>query len=380
MTSLFLTETIIGALEAFLATSFDSNILPYRSELHITIEPSIYLTGLPEYTVNESKQGEIKLRHPVEIKKGSQEERYLFQRWLQKLILDISLELFVVPNADFFVEQIVKNERSLDRALSFSDVEIAINNILGQKPKFRLSNWQKDNTEKKYPLLREVPWNFGIINSLPVSEKKEPIKFCEGEPPESLFDMDRLRHKDRQVLSLINIPLWDRAKWQATGYFCLEGSIPILALCYENPDAGYQIFKEWREILGEVDEKDKHRIAIITGVDKKQPLNYRVVVTTNPDVIEQSKSNFFIFTSRCNEMYPQTHKYLNMFYSEYKKAGRYVLAPARFDPETSLPNLIGNIGIGKYKLFLRPAWQIGVHDSDVIQSMKVMSPYSQRRE
>ncbi len=41
--SLYLAETILGALEAFLATGLDTRILPYRSQLKINIAPSDFV-------------------------------------------------------------------------------------------------------------------------------------------------------------------------------------------------------------------------------------------------------------------------------------------------------------------------------------------------
>lgn len=363
-TTLFLAENILGALEAFLATSFDSDILPYRSKLLIKIRTTDFLTGLPEYTVSEERNGEIEIRCPVEISKGNSEDRSKFRDWLQRIILDITFQVAVVTDTDSFVERVIKDERSFDRAIMFSDVEIAISNLLGDKPKVCLSGWEQEVMEK-FPLQREVPWDFDIKNQVKSLTDKTPLKFGEDNPPESLFDMDKVRHGDRQVLSLINIPLWDQANWKAVGYIYGGNETPILALAFKNPMAANQIFKEWREILGEVDQEDKLRIVIVTGVSKKYPLNYKVLVTTNFEKVERTEFNHFVITSRFMEMTTQSQVHLQNFLSEYKRIGRYILAPARLNAEAGQPEPIGNPGIGKYHLVVRPAWQIGLNDPDI---------------
>ena len=49
------------------------------------------------------------------------------------------------------------------------------------------------------------------------------------------------------------------------GFFGTEGVAPVLALGFKNPEAANQIFEEWRNIFGVVDEENRLRIAIITG-------------------------------------------------------------------------------------------------------------------
>ncbi|MEN6293016.1 MAG: hypothetical protein ABFD07_13500, partial [Methanobacterium sp.] len=121
--NVFLAENIIGALEAFLATSFDRKIMPYRSELDIHIEISDILFGLPEYSINENRQGEIVIHSPKEIRKNNSTERTAYRNWLQKLIVEIACQIVVIPNVDSFFDQVIKDERSFDRAILFSDVE-----------------------------------------------------------------------------------------------------------------------------------------------------------------------------------------------------------------------------------------------------------------
>jgi hypothetical protein len=364
---LFLAENIIGALEAFLATSFDSDLMPYRSELDINIEISDFLLGLPEYSINKRRQGEIVIRCPKIIRKTNSAERKAYRDWLQNLIVDIACQIVIIPDIDSFVDQVIKDERSFDRAILFSDVEFSISNILGDKPKIRLSGWKNVERVDSFPLRRETPWDIDIHKKNDGLEKK-PIEPGEGELSEFLPDMDQLSHKDRKVISLINIPLWDKAKWLGMGFVCIGNEAPILALGFANPNAANQIFAEWNDKFGDFDEENKLRISIIMGINRLQPYNYKVLISTNPKNEDFENYKLIIQTSRCNEMFPKSPANLNNFLSEYKRAGKFVLVPSTMDAETNMPEPIGKYALGKDNLVIRQAWEIGPNDPDVIYS------------
>ena len=65
--------------------------------------------------------------------------------------------------------------------------------------------------------------------------------------------------------SFINIEKWDIAKWRATAFLHdPEGvRLPYLGIVFENIEAGKEIFSEWLERLGKVDEFDELRISIV---------------------------------------------------------------------------------------------------------------------
>lgn len=363
--NIFLAENIIGALEAFLATSFDKKIMPYRSEFNIHIEISDNLLGLPEYSINKLRQGEIVIRCPKEIRKNNSTERTAYHNWLQKLIFEIACQIAVISNVDSFIDQVIKDERSFDRAILFSDVENSISNILGEKPKIRLSDWKNGESVDLYPLRRETPWDIDIkrIND---RVEKWPIELGKGEIPEFLPDMDQLNHTDRKVISLINIPLWDEAKWLGMGFVCGGNEPPILALGFADPHAANQIFAEWNDRFGDFDEENKLRLAIIKGICRLQPYNYRVSISTNLTNEDFENCKLLIQTSRCNEMFPKSPANLNYFLLEYKRFGKFILVPSTMSVEKNMPEPIGKYALGKDNLVIREAWEIGPNDPDVM--------------
>ncbi len=80
----------------------------------------------------------------------------------------------------------------------------------------------------------------------------------EGAPPPGLFEsLDRLTHRQQRVQSLIDIPLWNKARWGATLYVQDPFQRPrlLMGLGFGDIDAGRAIFAGWRKRLGTVDAR-----------------------------------------------------------------------------------------------------------------------------
>jgi hypothetical protein len=93
-------------------------------------------------------------------------------------------------------------------------------------------------------------------------------------------------HGGRRVVSVIDAPLWDKAHWQAAAY---GGSNdprkpPILALGFEDEEAGIEIFKRWRARKNVTGETDLVRIAIPTGIDKSAPYAHTMIIGSEVSV------------------------------------------------------------------------------------------------
>lgn len=367
--SLNLGETILSALEALLATCLDPRIrlFPYISELKINIQPSEFIEDLPEYKVNEVDGGPlIDIRHPHLLKRSPGQKREAFHSWLMKFILETTFRIAKVGDLKSFEAQIIKAERGLDRAINFSDTSTPIENILGEAPKFRSSDWEVMAGTERFALQRDILWNHGIKQTID-NEESEHASFMpgKGEPPDELFGIDKLKHKDRKIISLINIPLWDKAEWRGTLYMYYPDALPILAIGFSNAEAGIQIFKELRSKLGQIDAKETLRVSIITGIDKKHPLSYRVVISSNLPSVKTTQYSCFIMAARINRMDSTDLRGLNTFIDIYKRVGKYEIIPARIDLTSGVAEPILEYPIIKQELHIRPAWEIGENDPDV---------------
>ena len=376
--SIHLSETIVGALEAFLATSLGAELMPYRSELRINVAPSDTVRGMPERADVEDETGQlIAIRHHPNFYDQVCSEQDEFRSWVQNLLIDLLIKIAVIKNPESYLKKLLGDEFGLGRALNFTETAVPVRNILGAAPKVRLSEWKREVGSQLFPLQRSSPWYEGLGKSGNVNEGRRPQKQNELEETISPFLDENLKHADRRILSLIDLPLWDRARWKAAVYLLFQelNQPPALALGFANADAAQSIFRSWRKRIGEVDKKEQLKISIITGIDKSKPFSYKITVGTNSNSEEQDAKGKYVFmVSRTHRMDPQDHKNLDGFLKRYERLGVYMLMPAYYASETEQPKLFWNLWIAKSELTVRPAWQIGENDPEIITLSKDDDP------
>jgi len=366
LTSIYLSETILGVLEAFMATSINEGVFPHRSSFRIVIGPSRFRNDLPEYRFDLSgTDGDLEIRHADELRYHTKLERQEFRSWLMELLSRIIAHVFIIRDANEYFERLGK--AGFHRALDFSEISIVVENILGQRPKIRLSDWESEGINERFPINRQEAWNEGFQENV---EERTSIfdRFGEDEAPEDVLGLDQLKHRDIKVFTLINQSLWNNAGWKATAYpyFPDSNQPPFMALGFSDAEAGKAIFDEWRKQLGKIDHEDRLRISIITGVDKSKPFSYSVVIGVDPKLKENDEHKLQYLISRTHRMDPPDHVNLNRFLTKLKKTGWYVLLPLHYKDESSISEPFWGSGIAKSKINIREAWQIGPNDPDLV--------------
>jgi len=188
-----------------------------------------------------------------------------------------------------------------------------------------------------------------------------------GEIPKDLLSRENTKHSERRVYAVIDVPLWDKAKWKGVLYLWppvldLE---PWLALGFEGSVAGRAIFTDWRSKLGSIDKQERIRISIITGVDRSNPTHYSVIVGSNlPQSEGGSRVKEFMSWSRIHRMEPSTLNNLTTFVNRFERIGTYRLMPADINLKTGEHKVHRELAIQKRQIRICPAWQIGEHDPD----------------
>ena len=230
---------ILAATEAMLATSLEFDIFPQRAEFSINVERSNQLQGLPRCEFDESSSS-VTVRHSGIIPNavGSHEN------WLLEIVLKIVGHLVILPNPEKYAERVFGDELGLARAINFTESGTPIRNILGHAPKFRLSDWNNEENPRAFTVRREAPWHQGLLQSGQEKVSAEPI-YATGDPPKELLDRSAVKHTERKVLSLRNMPLWDKAKWRGTLYLWTENpdDEPLVGLAFADSDSGKAIFR-----------------------------------------------------------------------------------------------------------------------------------------
>lgn len=364
VTSFSIAESLLGALEAFLSTSDEQDVFPYREHLTIVISSSTQLEGTPQVRFPENDNSRVEVMHPTNFDFKTVADRQNYMEWLQENIVQIACRMLLIRDVEAWLEQVGGRESGFSRALTLGDTLILNRNIFGETPQMRLTDWI-DQEGQSYVVLRDRPWRAEKASS--AGGSMEPPKFGKGSPPADLTDKEKLKHTDRRILSPIDAPLWDRAQWRGTLFACFPGAPPILAIAFEDGEAGKAIFRAWKDRWGDVDKEEALRVAIITGISKQNPAEYAVVVGPNLRHMAEEKKKVVMFVSRIQRMSPKTSRNLDNFVTAYRKMKKFFIAPARISASGEiLENPSAQFAIAKRQLDIREAWQIGENDPDIL--------------
>ena len=364
LVSIGIGEAILGSLEALLATSLDHRILPQVDHLQLRVIPSDESDLTPALAfadVDGEPVGTITHRVVMEYK--SREDALSFPNWLKGAILEIFLRFAVPQDIERWDKALFEDERSLDRALTFSDIPTMLGNLHGGRPQLSLSDWI-DPADRTYEVKRTEPW--------PPATASEPTKSFadakkgDGLAPKELREAASAKHSKTRWISPIDTQKWDKARWNGTIFLWSPAEPgappPMLGLAYENAEAARDIFSSWRKRYGDDDVKDDLQITIVRGISKFKLAAYAVMVGQNPANVPATEGNFVGFVSRINRMYPQSTQNLDSFLANYDRHGKYVLIPAHLPNKQAQPKPIFDMPIGKHNLVVMDAWQIPPND------------------
>ena len=360
--SIFLAESLLAAIEALLSTSLDKHAFPFREEYVVRVERSPRMQGPPQLEIN-IEQGSSIVRHVGEITSAPGAE----VDWFIMIVAQLVSQIVTTGDLDGYLRRVMGKELGLWRAINFTETSIPTSNVLGRQPKLRISDWNTDGKPKGYIVRRIVPWNDGLSPTTRDTGPRKP-KMGIGDPPKDLIDRSSLKHSARQVSSVINIPLWNKAGWVGVFYIVAMDDFnepPGLGLIFKDGAAGRSIFAELRQKLGRRDKDDRLRISIITGIDKDDPDAYAVLVGTNlPASDEKSGARELISVSRVHRMDRPDPSNLKRFEDRVTRTTWYGIFPVQGIPGGDQMEISGDLAIMKNTIRIAPAWQIGENDID----------------
>ncbi|WP_336799435.1 hypothetical protein [Kaistia sp. MMO-174] len=364
LVSMGIGEAVLGSLEALLATSLDHRILPQVDHLQLRVVPfdGTALAPVLQFTdVDGEPVGTI--THRMVIDHKTNEDALSFPRWMRDAVLEIFLRFAAPQDAESWGKALFEDERALDRALTFSNIPIMLDNLHGDRALLSLADWI-DPADPTYVVKRTEAW--------PTAPPPDPIESFgskqrgEGLAPKEMRDKAKEKHTKTRWISPIDMQKWEKAKWNGTLFMWSPpgpgAPPPMLGLAYENPSAAIDIFKSWRKRYGDNDVKEDLKITIIRGISGENPAAYAVIVSQNPDNISISEGQTIGFVSRINRMYPKTTQNLDLFLDDYARHGQYFLLPAHLPHEHAQPKPIFDLQIGKHNLTVIDAWEIGTND------------------
>jgi hypothetical protein len=259
--SISVAEAVLGSIEAFFATSLNERILPYRQSARIILRFAFDLKkGLVVSEETEGSETHLAVLHPVSSPEMTPENRKANRDGLMEVITKFISHIAVINDVEKYFEKIAGEERGFARALVYSEASLVQENLFGNKPKVLIGDWKPEGEAKSYPLTRSAEWTDGIELKqmpLPTGQQQDdaPVQGEAEIRAQFMRSMETGKHSQRKIVSLIDVPLWNRASWRGTMFYRDQDKAPypILALGFEDRAAATQIFKELINQLGEVD-------------------------------------------------------------------------------------------------------------------------------
>ncbi|EHY9171601.1 hypothetical protein K4925_002934, partial [Enterococcus faecalis] len=160
---------------------------------------------------------------------------------------------------------------------------------------------KKYNNQRDFDVFKNQPLDGNVV-SANVSE----IKMMEE------FDLTKITHRNIQTSEVIYLPLWNKADWK--GVLAIPEKIisnkPYLGLVFRN-DAGVSIFSKWEND----NVQNKIVIGIITGISRKHPYWYRVIIGENmfnQELYSSPNNQLFGVTTRLHTMEASDEKTISI--------------------------------------------------------------------
>jgi hypothetical protein len=363
LTSLGVSEALLGALESLLATSLAFRTHPLLDHLTIRVRSGSEVAVTPALEFVEENGSTIAVvAHRPSLIYATREEAAGFLRWLQDAVVRLFMTFSVPEDVELWCDTVLGSESGLSRAITFSNVPIMLETIFGETKRLSLED-RYEAGDPETELTRTTAWVPALVQAESLAK---PSGGKVSDIPVGQFDPEMTRHSDYRIVSPIDAHKWNFAKWRAVCFVMSPTSDmdPILGLAFAERDPAAAIFEAWRKRFGERDTDNYLRIAIITGVNISNPAAYGLIVGPNLEKIKsEAQKDLIGFVSRFNVMTPEDSRNLELFLSVFHAKGRYKLAPIHV-PEIDSPVEMPGFGIEKTDLVVRPAWAIGENDPD----------------
>lgn len=289
--------------------------------------------------IKDSENFELDVIHKEDFALTSADAINKFRDIITNFIAYLLPKITLYDDKEDHIRRLAKEENVFSRCLIFSDVMTLSQNVFGSLDWINLSKVSKLIEKDAYQLERTSQWR-------PKEKKKKPkgpLKLGKGEAPEYIANTENLKHNERRILSLIDIPAWDKAQWRGSFFMIYpKGQFPpCIGLLFKNEEGARDIFMKWLDRLGKEDEMEELRISVVTGVDKNNPAYYCVHVGTNINTYERvGEQGQFVLISRIQTMTPDSDKNLSTFLKTYEKYSVYCLLPAILEEGRIEPKVI----------------------------------------
>lgn len=343
---LLLAETILAFMEGFLATSLMS-ATSHKNFVSINIKFK-EMEKIFEFSHDEDLNEYNLFFNDKKLLTSKNINSNNFHNEMRIFIATFLGKNFIIKDKiEDYMSNLFNNEEVLERISMVYNHRIFFTNSVGNDSKMFFEDLTSDIEDLKKYEIKEIE-NFSINKG---TTKKED------------FNLQEKRHDTIKTESIIELELWDKAKWGGTGIvFQPDTGFLGLMLLYNDIEAGKNIFDNWINRFGKVDSKETIKISIIKGIDEKNPYHYAVQITTNLDITSMT-TKLVSVPSRFNVMTPNNSTNLDNFEKLYNQTKRFVILPAQLNTGNQIEPIFEK-AIMKTAISIIYAWEIGEHDME----------------
>lgn len=322
-------ESLLGTLEALLATGARHEIIGWRPEIRILVRLG-HFSPWPWRIRSDfsDDRAELELAYtdfdPAALT-HSQQDR--IRDHLRGLVARIVSFAYHIDELQTTLERLLGGERALDRSLNFGPSFVTAGDLMGKTHELGLRALMTGDEQAFEVRTRTL--------ALPAPATR----------PSSLvsvpIDLATLPHDRMRIAhTAINIALWDAARWRGMYFATVDGVPPLIALGFEKPGPARRIWEGWEQGSSSLD--DLLRVDIVTGVDVTRPNDYRVVISPNL-AAAGDEAAVVIEAIRVHDMNPDDGQNLNRFRAAFDESQSAVLGILHLD---SGPNPTGGTLLG----------------------------------
>jgi hypothetical protein len=340
---LLIAETILALIESFLSTSF-GNAASHKNFALINLEFK-EMEKILEFTYDENlDQYSLFFSNEELLTFNNTNSNTFHDEIIVFIATFIAKNFFIKGEIKDYLLHLFEEEEVIERMSVVYNHRNFFTNSVGTNAKVFFEDWIKGIQNLNKYEIKEV-------ETFPI--KKEIAK--------ENFSFQEKRHDKIRTESVIDVELWNKAGWTATG-FIFEPFFKLLGLVfvYQDINAGEKIFDNWIKRFGRVDEKELIKISIIKGIDKNNPCCYAVQISSKPNM-DFHRTNLLIITSRHNIMTPDNLSNLDSFEKLYNQVKNFTIMPAKFDMNKQLEPIFDK-AITKIEISIKNAWEIGEND------------------
>lgn len=310
-------QLLISMTETLLATGFEAGIATHREACEVRVELSDTIT-VPRSIMDETLSAGL-LEWPTDWNPTEPRTASYARDALVEMVISIICQTCILKEGIASLETLLGTDTATSRIMTSLGMGVSMNRVfngMSATPAHILERY-RDNPPRHFP----------VRTVLPLPEVLPPER--PGTTDEENQVCGRIRsHRELKTLSLIDVPLWDAAKWRGVAVMQLPPlAPPMLALMFENFDAGGRIFDGWRKRFGQVDEAGELQMTIVTDLPGRPRSHYAVILTTNLEA-RPVRSNTMFVVARLLIMEPNTGDNLQLFLRSWQETGAFFLGAA----------------------------------------------------